>query len=736
MALHSLNEPVKSRKELEMRFGTFTESMGSKNLVVENCAPFLCLSPDERENWRAEDIDAFERTRLPEVLRPLVELFCKLGTQGEQGDSSSSSDSDDDGGQVKRKTTKAIVTAMQHENVHSLPNIVTMDKWKAGLRELNLHPDQRAIIPEERRTFETLIKEFIIPELAEPFRDNRQDNILPYEDNDQTFYTMYRTTPDMFGRATLVNCYVVEDREYPELEKENLEKDGAPDENKEKKQNVQVKIMPMEIFGSFRKKNKGNLYVKGCERHFEKGESIVARVTNLPNRGFRVFLSVDATEEWSQDFPIDDWDIFSFLPYPDENWTKVHLGPIEDQQRTVKQALKDKIHRPRNIRHANYANVDQDGVLHLLDTIPMGNVVFRPSKRYDNMVAHLKVRQTSGDYCVEPRFCYRTFDVKEVGERGTSVSHELHVDGIVYHDFDEIIALHMDPIMNNLRVLQEHHHFGLHEGADIDKGSVRGGLTQFTNAVPSVLHYVLLFHEQYPGHAMLMWCYHGCKPREEFIEVTPAGFNLWNESFSSLKDLISWFKTAGWRQSTKYRMDFKAAWEERLKKRQEERGLNVLEGRSSRDRKTIEDQKKRQGSGLVTPSGLGTPVHGGGGMETPAPATPSGAPKTPFGSTSGGYTSPAPNARVSPGTPGVDASWASGGGQQTAPGTSTSFTQPKRVPPRHGVQTKSEGASDVPESQQPHVEGQGPPPARRAGVPRTPTSNRAPMTPPTIKQQQ
>merc|ERR1711904_544334 len=152
----------------------------------------------------------------------------------------------------------------------------------------------------------------------------------------------------------------------------------------------------------------------------------------------------------------------------------------------------------------------------------------------------------------------------------------------------------------------------------------------FSRKHRSVLHYSLLFHDTYNGHAMLIWCYSPREnavpnPREEFIEITPSGFNLWTEHFTSLKDLIKWFKKTGWRLSTKYRMDFKTAWDMRRQRRAEERGLNLLEGKkSSNFAKLREQQQAVGGAGLMTPGGLTTP----GG--TPAPATASGhAPETP-----------------------------------------------------------------------------------------------------------
>merc|ERR1712190_671330 len=100
----------------------------------------------------------------------------------------------------------------------------------------------------------------------------------------------------------------------------------------------------------------------------------------------------------------------------------------------------------------------------------MGNVLFRPSRRHDIIVAMLKIIETRGDDAGDPQKCFRNFDVLEKGHKtGFEIAEELEVEGITYNNFDELIARHMDPIMENLRLFQEHNRFGLREGDVTDK---------------------------------------------------------------------------------------------------------------------------------------------------------------------------------------------------------------------------------------------------------------------------
>merc|ERR1719410_3314644 len=144
---------------------------------------------------------------------------------------------------------------------------------------------------------------------------------------------------------------------------------------------------------------------------------VIARIVDIrtvPERPYEVVLSIDSDEHlWSKSFPIQDEDAPYFVPMENENWTKVKLGRVDTTAAQEQEALKDWVRRPRNIRHANWVDADHNRALNAINKHPMGNVLFRPSRRHDILVAMLKVRNTAGEDAVPAEKCFRTFDVFE-----------------------------------------------------------------------------------------------------------------------------------------------------------------------------------------------------------------------------------------------------------------------------------------------------------------------------------
>jgi len=284
----------------------------------------------------------------------------------------------------------------------------------------------------------------------------------------------------------------------------------------------------------------------------------------------------------------------------------------------------------------------------------------------------LKVRATDindrDEELVDPKHSFRSFDIVEKDNKtestGFELSHKLEVDGIPYKDFDEIIARHMDPIMENLRLLREHPRFGLRNGETTDRFEVRGAIARFSRDDRKLLHYSLLLNTVLVGHGLLVWALGGQKPREEFIEVHPYAFSLWGKPFDKLTSLIKWFKTVGWRNSTRLRQDFKEAWERRRAEAESRRGTDAYSDRPRKSRSTWQAATTTTGlqtpgggglqtpsgvyaheSAAPTPSGLSTP----GGSRTPNPAVPG----SPAPMTVQHFANPATPSGVAPGTPGV-----------------------------------------------------------------------------------
>jgi len=601
--------------------------------VVVNCMPFIKICPDLRDTWDVRSIRGFDRCRLSEPFHPWVTSLCREALKLVEGPSEL--DDDETPGSRRRTSGDALAQAIHEHsrrgNMERILQEVNLDEWQdmAGIAELPSYADLDALLT------------MLIPEVLEPFKDQRQD-FSPLDDQ-TAFYLIIGDSEDNFSMGSVVHTVVKLDSEF------------TGDDAKAARTSVSVDILPSMVRGSFRKMHKlgrdHSGYVAGCKRKFEQGESVIARIVDIrtsSDRPYNVVLSVDMDEDlWSKQFPIQDEDAPFFVPFESENWTKIKLGLINTSAVQQKEALKDWVRRPRNIRHTNWSDADHNRALEIIDNYPMGNVLFRPSRRHDIIVAMLKVRNTAGEDAVDRESCFRTFDIIEKTEKtvtkGFEIAKDLECDGCLYNNFDEVIARHMDPIMENLRLLQEHPRYGLGEGGITDRYQVREAIASFTKQDRKMLHYVLLLNDVYPGHGLLLWALGGQKPREEFIEVTPGGYSLWLSRFETIQALIQWFKTVGWRNSTRCRQDFKEAWAKRRAEAAARRGPDAFADRPRTQFKGWAPDTTK--SGLQTPSAAaGTPTFYG--MESAAP-TPSGL-ATPAGGASG-YRTPDP--RMVPGSP-------------------------------------------------------------------------------------
>lgn len=116
------------------------------------------------------------------------------------------------------------------------------------------------------------------------------------------------------------------------------------------------------------------------------------------------------------------------------------------------------------------------------------------------------------ELCVPVNKCFRVFTVREVhtksdGTKDTvafELAKDLWVDGVSYRSLDEIIAVHMDPIMENLRLLQEHKKFGIRDGRAVNRMLVREAIFGFTKIQPGTIHYAFAMSETLVGHGVLI----------------------------------------------------------------------------------------------------------------------------------------------------------------------------------------------------------------------------------------
>mmetsp|Transcript_95324 Transcript_95324/g.169249 ORF Transcript_95324/g.169249 Transcript_95324/m.169249 type:complete len:949 (+) Transcript_95324:3-2849(+) len=606
-----LAEPVSSRQQLT---DLIAKHLGiedpDRSPVVTNCLPFIKIKKDPRGSKIDEDsISGLDRTRLAsQHLQPWVESFCKKILEAHRVEGDDSEIGDDPTGRVLRKLNA-------EPGLWDWIQDADWGDWEE-LTDIETPP-----CADLEKLFEV-----VAPEIQTPYKDGRQDFLdLDYN---EMYYMASSELDDATKVGTLVRGTVQRDTEHPDFV--NLLMAEGKDEKATKNPIVRVTAVPSGLNGIFDKytsRQAGNAPIKslidattGKPKILEKGTTVYARfkqVQALPIQGPRVFqmrLSVDAEEDlWYKEFPIKGEDIPYFVPEANEDFQKVQLGEAQSTKEQAALKTKEWIRRPRNIHHPNWFEGDFEEALKALHQFKLGNVLFRGSKHFDIIQAMLKVFRTNPEeqdgsgLMSDPRFCFRQFDVYEIFERktvsqGFEIASELEVDGIRYRDFDEIIARHMEPISDNLRTLQEHKRCGLREGTIMDLETVQDALKKFSQG-NGLLHYNLLLDDKHVGHGLLLWCMKGKKVRKEFIEISPEGFSLWGRPAEDLSEMLHWFKTAGLRNATRCRKDFKNSWQVKKKQAQERRkeaGV-VIE---NEELKTMNGMKPTtRNSGLQTPRG-------------------------------------------------------------------------------------------------------------------------------------
>ncbi|CAK0912149.1 unnamed protein product, partial [Prorocentrum cordatum] len=141
----------------------------------------------------------------------------------------------------------------------------------------------------------------VMPEISQPFRDNRKD--FDKVNELEAFYLAIGENEDNFSKGTLVNCVVQRDDEYDD------KKPDKPADGKTLK--VHVEVNPSEVRGSFPKMYREGDdkagYIAGCERKFDVKGHVRARVVMMlvgdgdGMRPWSVSLSVNKTDKtWEQ----------------------------------------------------------------------------------------------------------------------------------------------------------------------------------------------------------------------------------------------------------------------------------------------------------------------------------------------------------------------------------------------------------------------------------------------------
>jgi hypothetical protein len=122
---------------------------------------------------------------------------------------------------------------------------------------------------------------------------------------------------------------------------------------------------------------------------------------------------------------------------------------------------------------------------------------------------------------------------------------QLRLDAELFDDLDEVFARYIEPIVQLAWRATQHPKFmlvGEHDNAAAATTALEALLRQEKAKAPSTIPYRLAFCRHRPAHLVFAYLPGRATVLYEPITLTPTGYRLRDQVFSSVDDLVSWFK--------------------------------------------------------------------------------------------------------------------------------------------------------------------------------------------------
>lgn len=185
---------------------------------------------------------------------------------------------------------------------------------------------------------------------------------------------------------------------------------------------------------------------------------------------------------------------------------------------------------PRMIKHPRFKNISLTAAQDYLQDREIGDFVIRPSSKGSGFlnitwkissenIAHLEIKE---------------------GMKGKkdSISKHLTLDKETYESLDEIIERYLKPCNNLVSQIREHKKF-----MDMGIDYVKETLVDEKKNDSSLIPYYISFTPQIPQYLILSYIPKHFDIKNEYIKIKPEALHFHDLKFTSIKRLISWFKT-------------------------------------------------------------------------------------------------------------------------------------------------------------------------------------------------
>uniref|UniRef100_A0A7S3FDB2 S1 motif domain-containing protein n=1 Tax=Prasinoderma singulare TaxID=676789 RepID=A0A7S3FDB2_9VIRI len=273
--------------------------------------------------------------------------------------------------------------------------------------------------------------------------------------------------------------------------------------------------------------------VKECKLQVRK--AVVCRVREVDMEDFKVELTCRTAD--INDNKTFERALEAELPHRfDRHWTAQKT--VRDMWRAAGIKEKPKF-IPRRIAHPFFRNCSRDEAIEGLRKKAVGEVALRPSSKGTD---HLSLT-----YKVCPGV-FADMDIIEGGKKKDEVGRQtaqhlvlgkpLKVDGMEYSDLDELMAHHIEPVVQRIKDAINYRKFmKLTTKTEVDQR-----LLDQKRQNPAMVAYCFAL----PGgdrSGLLMLAYVlNQNPRHEYITLTPRGFTYRERNYSKLDDVVKEFK--------------------------------------------------------------------------------------------------------------------------------------------------------------------------------------------------
>lgn len=208
-----------------------------------------------------------------------------------------------------------------------------------------------------------------------------------------------------------------------------------------------------------------------------------------------------------------------------------HVGENKDKKAANESWKRKQTSDKITMVHPNFKDVNYQQTEGLLETMPQGEVILRPSsKGREHLTITWKVADGVNQH----------IDVLEAKkESGSNFEKRYWVGSDEFESIDEILVRFVAPMASHARDIIGYKYYV--KGLDGNRFKADQWLLKEKAMNAGKIHYVFHPSKDFPGKFMLSYLPR-LKSAHEFVTVTPVGFRYRQKIFETLDHLLKWFK--------------------------------------------------------------------------------------------------------------------------------------------------------------------------------------------------